>query len=72
MVDTFTFQLADGWFDAWSCALAELLLTSREGLAIPIVLLAGSGTLFFGLTWALGNSLTLVSLYHHVLARLGG
>jgi hypothetical protein len=72
MVDTFTLQLADGWFDAWSCALAELLLTSTECLAVPTVSLAGSGVLFFGLMWALGNSPALVSLYHHVLAKLGG
>ena len=72
LVDTFTLQLADGWFDAWSCALAELLPTAREGLVIPVVSLAGSGTLFLGLMWALGNSPVLVSLYHRLLAKLGG
>lgn len=72
LVEVFTLQLADGWFDAWSCALAELVLAPREGLVIPIVSLAGSGALFFGLMWALGNSPALVSLYHHALAKLGG
>ncbi len=72
MVDVFTLQLADGWIDAWSCALAELVLAPREGLVIPIVSVAGIGAIFFGLTWALGNSPVLVSLYHHVVAKLGG
>lgn len=72
MVDTFALQLADGWFDAWSCALAELLPAAREGLAIPIVSLAGSGTILFGLTWALVNPTVLVSLYHRLLQKLGG
>jgi hypothetical protein len=72
MVDTFSLQVADGWFDAWSCALAELLPAAREGLAIPIVSLVGSGTLFFGLTWVLVNPTVLVSLYHHLLHKLGG
>jgi hypothetical protein len=72
MVDTFALQLADGWIDAWSCALAELLPTAREGVVIPLVSLAGSATLFFGLTWALVNPTLLVSLYHHALQKLGG
>jgi hypothetical protein len=41
-------------------------------VVIPIVSLAGSGTLFFGLIWALGNSLALLALYHRLLAKLGG
>ena len=72
LVDTFQLQLADGWFDAWRCVLAELLTTSREGLAIPVISLAGSCTLLYGLIWALGNSLTILRLYHHMLVKLGG
>jgi hypothetical protein len=72
MVDTFTLQLADGWLDAWWCALAELLPAAREGLAIPIVSLAGSGTVFFSLMWALENSTVLNSLCRHLFAKLGG
>lgn len=72
MVDAFTLQLADGWLDAWTCALSELVPAAGEGLAVPAAALAGSGTLFFGLLWALGNSPVLVSLYHHAVAKLGG
>jgi hypothetical protein len=86
MAETFALQLADAWQDArwrgafavWRCALAEIFQVAlpaqaaREGVVIPIVSLAGSGTLFFGLIWALGNSLALLSLYHRLLAKLGG
>jgi hypothetical protein len=72
MLDTFALQLADGWWDAWSCAIAELLPASRECLAIPVVSLVGTGTLFIGLLWALGNPFALVSLYHRLLESLGG
>ena len=86
MVETFALQLADAWQDArwrgafavWRCALAEIfqialpLQLAREGMAIPIVSLASSGAVFFGLTWALGNSLALRLLYHRLLDKLGG
>jgi hypothetical protein len=72
MVEVFTLQLSDGWLDAWRCALAELPAISSEGLAVPIVSLASSGTLFFGLMWALGNSRLLASLYHRLIAKFGG
>jgi hypothetical protein len=78
LVETFALQLADGWLGAWRCAVAELfrialpLQVAREGMVIPIVSLASSGALFFGLLWALGNSLALLSLYHRLLDNLGG
>jgi hypothetical protein len=78
MVETFALQLADGWWDAWCCAVGEIfqialpLQLAREGMAIPIVSLASSGAVFFGLTWALGNSLALRLLYHRLLDKLGG
>lgn len=78
MVDTFALQLDDGWFDAWSCALTELLRVAlplqarRDGVVIPVVALAGSGTLLFALTWALGNSIAMLSLYHRLIEKLGG
>ncbi len=72
MVEVFTCQLADDWFDAWRCALPELLMMSREGLAVPTIALASSGAIFFGLMWALGNSTVLASLYRHLITKLGG
>ena len=78
MVETFALQLADGWWDAWSCAVGEIfqialpLQAAREGMAIPIVSLASTGALFFGLTWALGNSFALLSLYHRLVDKFGG
>jgi hypothetical protein len=54
MVETFALQLADGWWDAWCCAVGEIfqialpLQLAREGMAIPIVSLASSGAVFFG------------------------
>jgi hypothetical protein len=69
---TFKLQLSDGWFGAWSCVLAELLPASRECLTIPAVSLASTGTLYFGLIWALGNGPAINSLYHHLIAKLGG
>jgi hypothetical protein len=72
MVYAFQLQLADGWLDAWSCALEELLANSREGLAIPAVSLASTAAMFFGLTWALANGRALTSGYQHLLTNLGG
>ena len=72
MVETFALQVADGWLDAWTCALGELLTASRECLAIPVVSVAGSGAVFIGLLWVLGNPFALVSLCHQLLAKLGG
>jgi hypothetical protein len=72
MVYTFDLQLGDGWFEAWTCALAELAPISSEVLAVPIVSLASTGALFFGLLWALENGRTLASLYNHLVAKSCG
>jgi hypothetical protein len=86
MVETFALQLADAWQEAgwsgvlavWFCGVAELfqialpLQVARPALVIPVVSLAGSGAVFFGLIWALENSLVLQGLYRHLVARLGG
>jgi hypothetical protein len=72
MVYTFQLQLADGWFDAWRCALAELPTIAPERFAIPAISLAGAGSIFFGLTWALANGRELGPLFQHLLAKLGG
>jgi hypothetical protein len=72
MVYTFDLQLADGWFEAWTCALAELAPISTEVLAVPIVSLASTGALFFGLLWALANGGTLTSLYIQLVAKFSG
>jgi hypothetical protein len=72
MVYTFELQLADGGFEAWTCALAELAPVSGEGLAVPLVSLAGAGALFTGLLWALANGRTLTSLCVHLVAKFSG
>jgi len=72
MVYTFQLQLADGWFEAWWCAFAELSTIAPEGLAIPVISLAGAGGILFGLTWALANGRELGSLFQHLFAELGG
>lgn len=86
IMETFALQLADAWQEAgwggvrqvWCCAVAELfqialpLQVARAALVIPAVSLAGSGAIFFGLTWALENSLVLRVLYRHLVTKLGG
>jgi hypothetical protein len=86
ITDTFALQLADAWQEAgwggalqvWFCAVAELfqialpLQAARAALLIPVVSLAGSCAILFGVTWALENSLVLRALYHHLVAKLGG
>lgn len=78
MVETFALQLADGPVEAWFRTVMELFQiafprwAAEKRLMIPLLSGAASGTLFFGLFWALGNSLRLLSLYHHVLVKLGG
>jgi hypothetical protein len=72
MVYTFELQLAGGWFEAWTCALAELAPVSGEGLTVPLVSLVSAGALFTGLLWALANGRTLTSLYIHLVAKLSG
>lgn len=86
MMETFALQLAEaqekpGWggvLQVWFCAVAELfqialpLQVARAALVIPVVSLIGSGAMFFGLTWTLGNSLVLRGVYHHLVAKLGG
>lgn len=78
MVETFALQLSDGWVDAWFHAVMELFQialprrATEKGVMIPLFSAAASGTLFFSLFWALGNSIRLLALYHHMLAKLGG
>jgi hypothetical protein len=86
MMETFALQLGDAWqeggwggvLQVWCCAVAELfqialpLQVARAALLIPIVSLAGSSAIFFGLTWALENSLVLRGLYRHLITKLGG
>ena len=86
ITDTFALQLAEaceegGWggvLRVWFGAVGELfqialpLQVARAALVIPVVSLIGSGALFFGLTWTLGNSLVLRGVYHHLVAKLGG
>jgi len=86
ITDTFALQLADAWQEAgwggvmqvWFCAVAELfqialpLQAARAALVIPVVSLAGSYAILFGLTWTLENSLALRALYRHLVAKLGG
>jgi hypothetical protein len=72
MVYTFQLQLADGWVDAWWCALTEFWRVAPEGLAIPAISLASAGGMLFALTWALANGRELGSLFRHLLAKFGG
>jgi hypothetical protein len=72
MLETFELQLSDGWLGAWWCALAELLPASRERWKIPAVSLVSTGTLYFGLIWALENGPALSAAYRHAIAKLGG
>ena len=72
MLETFALQVAHGQLDAWRSVLPELLLATRHGLAIPVVSLAGSGVILFSLTWALGNSIVLLHLFHRLMVKLGG
>lgn len=86
MAETFELQLADAWredrwlgmVEIWFYAVAEIFRIAlprriaRENLVIPIVSLASSGAIFFGLIWALGNSLALLSLYDRWLGKCGG
>lgn len=86
MADTFALQLADAlreqrWTAAlttWYYAFAELFLIAlplqivRATVVIPVAALAGAGAIFYGLLWALMNSLALSALYHHALGKLGG
>jgi hypothetical protein len=72
LVYTFELQLADSWFDAWRCALVELGPISLVELSIPLVSLAGTAALYFGLTWALMNGPLLRSLDLYLFATCGG
>ena len=86
IMETFALMLVDarqeaGWggvLQVWFCAVAELfqialpLQVARAAVLIPVVSLAGSGAILFGLTWALENSLVLRGLYRHLVAKLGG
>ena len=86
ITDTFALQLADAWREAgwggvvqvWFRAVAELfqialpLQVARAALVIPVVSLAGSCAILFGLTWTLQNPLVLHAMYRHLVAKLGG
>jgi hypothetical protein len=86
MADTFALQLADAlreerWTSViatWYYALADLVLIAlplqlgRSALVIPVAAVTSAGVIFFGLVWALQNSLALSALYHHAFAKLGG
>lgn len=77
MVEVFESQLSDAWLEAWLCAVAELfrialpLRAAREVVVISFVSVSASGVLFFCLIWALGNSIRLLTLSHHLFAKFG-
>ncbi|MBS1875073.1 MAG: hypothetical protein JSU00_17785 [Acidobacteria bacterium] len=77
MVDIFARQLDESWLGAWSCALAELFQialpswVSRDILVLSLVSSSVSATIFFGLIWALGNSIRLLEISHQLFARSG-
>ena len=80
MEEVFALQLADAWAEAgltgagrvWWCAIAELLTLAVPRALLPVASLAGTGVIFFGLVWALGNSIVLSAICHRLLAKLGG
>jgi hypothetical protein len=78
MVETFSLQLADHGREAWTDAALDLLRVAlprqaaRAALVVPCVSLVGSCAVFYGLFWALANSIRLLALYHHVIAKFGG
>ena len=86
MVDTFALQLHDarqeaGWagvLQTWFCAVAEIfqvalpLQAARAAVVIPVISVAGSSAIFFGLFWALENSLALRVFCRQLFAKLGG
>ena len=72
LVETFAQQFADGWLEAWGSVVPELFLAAKESLAVPAVSLTCSALVLFSLTWAVGNSLVLLHLYHRLIAKLGG
>lgn len=78
MVEAFELQLNDGWLDAWCSAIAEIFQIAlpsrlaRDVVVISFISATASGALLFCLIWALGNSIRLLSISHHLFARLGG
>ncbi|HWC95474.1 MAG TPA: hypothetical protein VG456_01960 [Candidatus Sulfopaludibacter sp.] len=86
LTDTFALQITDSFReDRWTNAIAtcchafaELILTglplqlTRVALVLPLAAVAGAGAIFYGLVWALQNSLALRALYHHAVGKLGG
>jgi hypothetical protein len=86
MADTFALQLVEAlrkkqWtavIAIWYYAVAELFLIAvplritQAALLVPLTALVSAGAMFYGLFWVLLNSLTLRTLYHHTIARLGG
>ncbi len=77
MVDVFERQLSESWVDAWSCAVAELfqvglpLWAARDIIALSFISSSVSAVLLFGLIWALGNSVRLLEISHHLFAKFG-
>jgi hypothetical protein len=63
---------------AWYTVATELLLIAAPlqlanlTLIVPLAAVAGAGAMFYGLVWALQNSLALRALYHHAITQLGG
>ena len=72
MVETFALHIAHDRLDAWRSVVPELLLATGEGLTLPLVSVAGSGLVLFSLTWALGNSVVMLHLFHRLIVKLGG
>ena len=78
MAESFQLQLADDGLRAWFDAIVDLfrvalpLQATREGVVVPLFSVAGSCSLLYALIWTLGNSVRLLSFYHHMIERFGG
>jgi hypothetical protein len=86
MTDTFALQLAEAWREpgwtgviaTWYYALAELFAIAlprqllRAGLLVPVGALTAAGVIFYGLAWALQNSLALNRIFYRAFGKLWG
>jgi len=78
MVEAFTEHLADIGLAAWFDAIVDIfrvalpLRAARVALIIPVFSIAAGCTVFYGLLWSLGNSVRLLSIYHHAIRSFGG
>ena len=78
MVDAFAEHVAHIGLAAWFDAIVDifrvalLLQADRVALIVPGISIAAGCAVFYGLLWSLGNSVRLLSIYHHAIRSFGG